>query len=96
MRQLLELYDGEPRHLPEVAEVDCTNAETEFKRGYPDQEIGKWDSYSSCLILAVELPGARRKRHGHRMDGHRGEKLCDEILPIGSPLGSVGTSRSMR
>ncbi len=78
-----------------LALYDLLNAETELKRGYADQEIGKWNSYSSCLVFAVELPRAKRKRYCYRMDGHRGEKFCDEILPIGSPLGSVGTSRTV-
>ncbi len=95
-RLTLELHDGKAQHLPEVAKVGRTNAETEFQRGYADQKIGKRNSYSSCLIFAVELAGAKRKRHGHRMDGHGGEKFCDEILPIGSSLGSVGTSRTVR
>ena len=32
----LELHDGEPLHQSEVAEIGRTNAETEFKRRYPD------------------------------------------------------------
>jgi len=95
-RLTLELHDGKARHLPEVAKVGSTNAETEFKRGYADQEIREWNSDSSRLVFAVKLPSAKRKRHGHRMDGHGGEEFLDEILPIRFSLGGIGTSRAMR
>jgi len=81
--------------VPEVAEVGRTNAETELKRGHADKQIGKWNSYSSCLVFAVELPSSKSKRHGDRVDRQRGEKFSDEILPVRFSLGRVGTSRAV-
>ena len=56
---LLELRYREARDLPEVAQVRRANTVTELERGHTDQQIGKWNSYSSRLVLAVELPSTK-------------------------------------
>ena len=54
-RLTLELHDGKARHLPEVAKVGSTNAETEFKRGHAAFATSLEKSGS---MVAVESSGS--------------------------------------
>lgn len=68
----------------------------EFERGESDQQIRQGDARACGRHLSIELSGAQSNWHGHRMYGHSGEQVVEELLPAAPPLWGVRAADAMR
>lgn len=91
----LQLHDRQAGYALEVAEIGRAYVVAEFEGGHADEQIGKSNSHSSRLILAIDFSRAEGQGHGDRMNGHCRLQLFDELLPLCFSLGRIRPGRSV-
>ena len=91
----LKVHDREVWDKLKMANIGGGYAVVQFQSGYADQQIRERKTNTFCLILAVDLSGAKRHGHRNRMDGYGQEQFLNKLLSLRSSRRRVGAGRAM-